>query len=145
MRLGKGRVLYPVIALMIIACGLSVTCSDGLTLVCTACNDGVVEKIPGESFEVEIKLKNAGSIKTTWSVNIAFEGRNWFWTGASKILTLEPCKSESLIWTGEIPEDAEIWTVARLVVYYNESFESLDWWIRVIGDVEPSIISSNVE
>jgi hypothetical protein len=60
-------------------------------------------------------------------------------------LTLEPCHTKTSTWNGTVPEDAPIDSMARLIVYYDDSFEPLDWWIHVIDGAELTITSSTVE
>jgi hypothetical protein len=36
-----------------------------------------------------------------------------------------------LTWEGTVPANASVGSVARRVVYYNDSFQALDWWIHV--------------
>jgi len=94
---------------------------------------------------VKITFKNTGKSEGTWSVNIAFEGESWTWSGTPQTLTLKPCKTETLMWNGNVPCDAPVDSVARLIVYYNDSFVPLDWWVHVISGAELTITSSSVE
>lgn len=114
------------------------------TLACDS-EGGVVDKTPSEAFKVKIVFKNTGKTEGTWSVNVAFEGESWTWNGTPQILTLKPSKTKILAWNGTVPLDAPIDSVARLVVYYNDSFTALDWWIHVIPGAELAITSSSVE
>ena len=134
------------VATLIIMVGFLVWGSDGQSLTCFACGGGgVVDKTPCESFTVKISFKNTGKTEGSWSVNIAFEGEKWTWTGTSQTLTLKPCKTKTLTWNGTVPSDAPIESVARLIVYYDNSFVPLDWWIHVIPGAELTITSSTVE
>jgi len=108
-------------------------------------NGGVVDKAPGESFTVRITFKNTGQTVGHWSVNIAFEGEEWSWSGTAQNLTLKPCHKKTLTWCGTVPEDAQVDSVARLIVYFNGEFVRLDWWIHVVEAAELSIVSSSVE
>jgi len=108
-------------------------------------DDGVVDKIPGDAFTVKISFGNIGETEGEWSVNIAFEGNYWCHVGTSQNLTLQPEETEMLIWNGVVPVNATLDSIARLVVYYNDSFKVLDWWIHVISAPELIIESSVVE
>jgi len=146
MRMKKGSALLSIaLAATIVILGFSSVGLDNQSLTCLACSGGVVDKTPGEDFAVEIKFKNTGKAEGTWPVSIAFEGEAWTWSGTPKTLTLKPCHKKTLTWTGDVPEDAPIDSVARLVVYYDDSFEPLSWWIHVIDGAELAITSSTVE
>ena len=107
--------------------------------------DGVVNKAAGDEFTVKITFKNTGSAKGNWSVNIAFEDEVWSQTGIAQNLVLNPGETETLTWTGVVPANATVDSVARLVVYYNDSFKALNWWIHVVPGAELFIKSSSVE
>jgi hypothetical protein len=107
--------------------------------------DGVVNKAAGDEFTVKITFKNTGSAKGNWSVNIAFEDEVWSQTGIAQNLVLNPGETETLTWTGVVPANATVDSVARLVVYYNDSFKTLNWWIHVVPGAELFIKSSSVE
>lgn len=132
---------------VIVTLGFSSVGSDNESLACLACGGcgGVVDKTPCEGFTVRIAFKNTGKTEGTWPVNIAFEDEAWTWSGTSKTLTLKPCHKETLTWNGDVPEDASIDSMARLIVYYDGSFEPLNWWIHVIDGAELTITSSTVE
>jgi hypothetical protein len=49
------------------------------------------------------------------------------------------------VWSGVVPINATLGSVARLVVYYEDSYKALDWWIRVVPGAELTIQSSAVE
>lgn len=131
------------IALMV-SFGFSAVGSNDQLLV-FACGGGVVDKTPGEDFTVKITFKNTGESEGVWSVNIAFEGESWSWSGTAQKLTLKPCHKKTLTWKGSVPEDASIDSMARLIVYYNDSFQPLNWWIHVINEAELTITSSTVK
>jgi len=133
------------VATLIIMVGLSAIGSDNQSLSCLACEGGVVDKTPCEAFVVKIAFKNTGKTEGTWSVNIAFERESWTWSGTPQTLTLKPCETKALKWKGSVPCDASIGSVARLIVYYNDSFTPLDWWIHVVPSAELTIASSVVE
>lgn len=105
----------------------------------------VVKKVQGEAFIVEIGLKNIGKNEGNWNINIVFEGDTWSQEGNSQDLKLEPGEERIVSWTGNIPEDAPINTLARLVIYYGDSFKALNWWIKVVPGAELSITSSCVK
>jgi hypothetical protein len=134
------------VAVLIAAVGFSAIGSNDQSLACSACGGGgIVDKTPEEGFTVKIRFRNTGDTEGNWSVNTAFEGEAWTWSGTPKTLTLEPCRKETLTWTGEVPEDAPFDSVARLIVYYDDSSEPLDWWIHVVDGAELTITSSTVE
>jgi hypothetical protein len=120
--------------------------SNSQQLACLACGgNGIVDKTPCEAFVVKVSFKNTGRSNGTWSVNIAFEGESWTWSGTPQNLTLKPNHWKILTWNGIVPCDAPVGSVARLVVYYNDSFVALDWWIHVVSSAELAITSSTVE
>ncbi|MEM3726009.1 MAG: hypothetical protein QXK98_03995 [Candidatus Bathyarchaeia archaeon] len=121
--------------------------SNGQQPTCLACSGsgGVVDKAPCEAFVVKVSFKNTGRNDGTWSVNIAFEGELWTWSGTPQNLTLKPNQWKTLTWKGTVPCNAPIGSVARLIVYYNDSFTALDWWIHVVPNAELTITSSKVE
>lgn len=103
-----------------------------------------VDKKPGESFTVKITFKNKGTTEGTWEIAVTFEGDDWTWKGEEKKLTLEHGEKETLTWEGEVPEDARVDSVARLIVYYGNEFVALNWWIHIIPDAELGITDSEV-
>lgn len=107
--------------------------------------ESVVNKIPGEDFSVEIKFENIGKNEGKWNINVAFESEFWSYAGEPQILELEAGKSETLEWGGTVPENANLDSIARLVVYYDDSFEALEWWIHVVPSAELAIKSSKVK
>ena len=111
----------------------------------SAKDKGVVTKARGEDFTVEISFKNTGKSEGSWSVNVVFEGDTWIWKGTTKTLTLDAGSTKTLTWNGMVPENATINSLARLVVYYDDSFKALDWWIQVAPGAELAIQSSNVK
>jgi hypothetical protein len=104
-----------------------------------------VDKAAGDAFTVKITFKNTGKTEGTWSVNIAFEDSSWSQVGTPQNLTLAPGETETLVWEGVVPANATVDSVARLVVYYNDSFKALNWWIHVVPCAELSVKSSMVE
>ena len=105
---------------------------------------GVVEKARGDAFTVTITFQNTGRAEGNWSVNVVFEGDSWSWVGVSKNLTLSADAKKTLTWNGAVPANGTIDSVARLVVYYDDSFKALDWWIHVVPAAELTIKTSNV-
>ncbi|MGB9676780.1 MAG: hypothetical protein ACPL0C_06310 [Candidatus Bathyarchaeales archaeon] len=141
----KYSLLALTIAVSLFTLSFSITRSEETQWFCFACeNGGVVDKTPCEAFTVQITFKNAGKCEGTWSINIAFEGETWSWSGTPQTLTLKPCKTKTLTWNGSVPCDAPIDSIARLIVYYNDSFTPLDWWIHVVSSAELAITGSQV-
>jgi hypothetical protein len=105
---------------------------------------GVVDKACGDTFTVTITFQNTGRSEGTWSVNVVFEGESWSWQGIPKNLTLDADAKKTLVWNGVVPANAAINSIARLVVYYDDSFKALDWWIRVVPAAELTIKDSTV-
>lgn len=105
----------------------------------------IVEKVQGEIFTVEIGFKNTGKNEGRWNVSIDFEGKHWFQIGNSQYLELEPSEEKIVSWTGIVPIDAPIDSVARLVVYFEDSFKPLNWWIYVVPEAELTIKTSCVK
>jgi hypothetical protein len=136
--------LIPVIILLILVANFSAT-STGASLSFVHEANRVVDKTPNAAFTVKITFKNTGTSSGSWSVNIAFEGDSWSWKGAPQTLTLTPDSTNTLAWDGTVPGNAPINSMARLVVYYNDSFKPLDWWIHVVSGAELTITSSIVE
>ena len=142
----KYALLLLVAALLVFAFNFSVSDTGTLVFAHDQQNgDGVVNKAAGDEFTVKITFKNTGSAKGNWSVNIAFEDEVWSQTGVAQNLVLNPGETETLTWTGVVPANATVDSVARLVVYYNDSFKTLNWWIHVVPGAELFIKSSSVE
>ena len=140
----KYALLFLIAVLVVVVANLSViNTSSSLTFACK--NDCVVDKAQGEAFTVKITFKNTGKTEGSWSINIAFEGEFWSQVGTPQNLTLKPGKTETLIWNGVVPANATVDSVARLVVYYDDSFKALNWWIHVVPGAELTIKSSIVE
>ncbi len=119
--------------------------SERESLSLSPSKNGVVEKAPLEEFSVQITFKNIGATSGTWSVNIAFEADTWIWKGTSQSLVLEPNNKRVLVWNGFVPKNATPGSTSRLMVYYNDSYVALGWWIYVVSNAELSIESSNVK
>lgn len=105
----------------------------------------IVEKVQGEVFTVEIGFKNTGKNEGRWNISIVFEGEHWFQIGNSQYLELEPSEEKIMSWAGIVPTDAPLDSVARLVVYFEDSFKPLNWWIYVVPEAELTIKSSCVK
>ena len=134
-----------VASILIVILSLSATGSKVSLLSTVACNEnGVVDKASSDAFTVEIGFKNIGKTVGMWSVNIAFEGENWTWIGASQNLTLQSDSTRTLTWFGTVPENASIDSVARLIVYYDDTIVALNWWIHVVPKAQLAITSSTV-
>jgi hypothetical protein len=132
------------IAVLVVMASFSTAGLGNPLSACLPAYGGVVNKAPGGAFIVEIAFKNTGATGGTWSVNIAFEGESWTWTGLRQTLTLEPNNKKTLTWNGSIPQNASIDSTARLIVYYGDSFMALQWWIHVVPGAELTITSSTV-
>lgn len=111
----------------------------------TSNEKGVVAKTPGQEFTVSITVQNTGKDEGSWTINVVFEGTTWSWKGTQKAITLEQSEKETLIWKGNVPQNAEKDSIARLVVYYGDTFEALDWWLLVTATSELTIKDSCVE
>jgi len=136
--------LVPIAILLILVASFSAT-STGASLSFAHEPNRVVDKTPNAAFTVKITFKNTGTSSGSWSVNIAFEGDSWSWKGAPQTLALTPDSTNTLSWGGTVPGNAPINSMARLVVYYNDSIKALDWWIHVASGAELTITSSSVE
>lgn len=137
--------LFLVALLVVVIVNFSVSDTSNVLTFAHNQNERVVDKAPGEAFEVKITFKNTGETEGSWSVNIAFEDQSWSQVGTAQNLTLKPGKTETLTWNGAVPDNATVNSMARLVVYYDDSFEPLDWWIKVAPGAELSIKSSSVK
>ena len=138
-------VLFLVAVLVVVAVTFSVTDTSSSLTFATNQNESVVKKAAGDAFTVKITFKNTGKTGGSWSINIAFEDKSWSQVGAPQNLTLEAGKTETLTWNGFVPANATVGSVARLVVYYDDSFKALNWWIHVVPSAELTIKSSSVE
>jgi len=105
---------------------------------------GLVQKNRGDSFTVSITFQNTGNSDGSWTANVVFEGASWIWKGTDKTLTLNANEKKTLVWTGTVPSNAPIDSIARLVVYYDGAFQALDWWIQVVPNAVLCIQSSSV-
>jgi hypothetical protein len=105
---------------------------------------GTVKKRLGEPFEVEITFKNKGTSEGSWRIAVAFESDGWNWAGEQIDLALEPGERETLTWEGIVPDDAIVDSMARLIVYFDNEFGALNWWIQVLPGAELAIVDSRV-
>jgi len=147
-RIGKRRVLLSfAIATIVILVILSTFGPDNSVVASLACSGtkGVVDKAPSDAFTAEITFRNSGKGEGTWTVNIAFEGEKWIWRGTPQTLILKPSDKKTLTWNGNAPEDAPLDSTARLIVYYNDFFVPLDWWIHIVSGSELTITFSTVK
>jgi hypothetical protein len=143
--MAKKYALLFLIAVLMFVVNLSVTdVSNSLTFAHNQ-KDCVVDKAAGEAFTVKITFKNIGKTEGNWSINITFEDNCWSQVGIPQNLVLQPGETAALTWEGIVPANATINSMARLVVYYDDSFKALDWWIRVVPGAELCIKSSTVE
>jgi hypothetical protein len=144
--MNKKTSLAVAVATIIIAISILVVSPNEASLTCVGCEGcGVVDKAQGENFTVKVTFKNVGKTEDTWAVNVAFEGEEWSWSGTAQTLSLKPGHKKTLTWNGNVPSDAPIDTVARLIVYHDDSFAPQDWWIHVAEGAELAITSSTVE
>lgn len=141
----KYVLLFLVAVLVVVVVNLSATGAGGSLVLAHDQQNCVVDKAAGDDFTVKITFKNTGKTEGTWSVNIAFEDSSWSQVGTALNLTLAPEQTETLTWNGFVPANATVGSVARLVVYYDDSFQALNWWIRVVPGAELTIKSSLVE
>ena len=141
----KYALLFLVALLLVVAVNFSVSNTGNSLVFAHNQQDGVVDKAAGDDFTGKITFKNTGSTEGNWSVNITFEDEVWSQVGTPQNLTLKSGETETLTWTGVVPANATVDSVARLVVYYNDSFKALNWWIHVVPGAELSIRSSSVE
>ncbi len=141
----KYALLFLVAVLVVVVVNFSVSNTGNSLVFAHDQQDGVVDKAAGDAFTVQITFKNTGKTDGNWSVNIAFEDEVWSQTGTPQNLTLKPGETETLTWNGVVPANATVGSVARLVVYYNDSFKALNWWIHVVPGAELTIKSSIVE
>jgi hypothetical protein len=141
----KHALLFLVAVLVVVVVNFSVADTGTSLVFAHDQQDCVVDKAAGDAFTVKIMFKNTGKTDGNWSVNIAFEDSSWTQVGTPQSLTLEPEQTETLTWDGLVPANATVGSVARLVVYYDDSFQALNWWIHVVPGAELTIKSSSVE
>ena len=141
----KYALLFLVAVLVVVVVNFSLADTGSSLVFAHNQQECVVDKAAGDAFTVKITFKNTGKTEGNWSVNIAFEDSSWTQVGTAQILTLEPEQTETLTWDGLVPANATVGSVARLVVYYDDSFQALNWWIHVVPGAELTIKSSSVE
>jgi hypothetical protein len=141
----KYALLFLVAVLVVVIINFSVSDTGDSLVFAHSQQDGIVDKAAGDAFTVKITFKNTGKTEGTWSINIAFEDDSWSQVGTPQNLTLKPGKTETLTWNGVVPANATVGSVARLVVYYDDGFKALNWWIHVVPGAELSIKWSIVE
>ncbi|TRO43681.1 hypothetical protein E2P42_02130 [Candidatus Bathyarchaeota archaeon] len=141
----KKLVLFFVLIMMIVGVVVNFSMAGAEdSVVFSSKEEGVVKKTSGNAFTVTITFQNTGNAEGSWSVNVVFEGDSWSWKGTAKTLTLDANEKKTLTWNGVMPANATVNSVARLVVYYDDSFEALDWWIQVVPAAELTIKSSSI-
>jgi uncharacterized membrane protein len=139
----KYALLCLVIALAVAMASFSLTqATDNISF--TSSNSGTINKDKGDSFTVKLNVKNTGEDKGEFSISVTFEAEAWTWKGTQKTVTLNAGETKQLTWEGKVPNNAASGSVARLIVYYGDSYKALDWWICVSSNSELSIISSHV-
>lgn len=141
----KYALLFLIAVLVFAAVNLSVSDVNNSLTFANNQADGVVDKGAGEVFTVKITFKNIGKTAGNWSVNIAFEDNSWSQVGTPQNLVLQAGETATLTWNGNVPANATVNSMARLVVYYDDSFKALNWWIHVVPGAELCIKSSTVE
>jgi uncharacterized membrane protein len=141
----KYAVLVLVAVLVVIAINFSVSDAGNSLVFANIQKDGIVDKSAGDAFTVKITFKNTGKTEGNWSINIAFEDEAWSQVGTPQNLMLDAGETKTLTWNGMVPANATVGSVARLVVYYDDSFKALNWWIHVVPGAELTIKSSIVE
>jgi len=141
----KYAVLVLVAVLVVVVVNFSVADTGNSLVFAHNQQDCIVDKVAGDAFTVKITFKNTGKTEGNWSVNIAFEDEVWSQVGTPQNLKLNPGETETLTWNGVVPANATVGSVARLVVYYDDSFKALNWWIHVVPGAELTIKSSSVE
>jgi len=141
----KYAVLVLIAVLVVVAVNFSISKTSSSLVFANNQKDCVVDKVAGDAFTVKITFKNTGKTEGNWSVNIAFEDEVWSQVGTPQNLMLDAGETETLTWNGVVPANATVGSVARLVVYYDDSFKALNWWIHVVPGAELTIKSSIVE
>jgi hypothetical protein len=141
----KYAVLVLIAVLVVVVINFSASETSNSLVFAHNQQDGIVDKGAGDAFTVKITFKNTGETDGNWSVNIAFEDEVWSQVGTPQNLILDAGETETLTWNGVVPDNATVGSVARLVVYYGDSFKALNWWIHVVPGAELTIKSSSVE
>ena len=141
----KYALLFIVAVLIVVIVSFSVNDTGSSLVFAQNQEDHVVDKAAGDDFKVTITFQNTGKTEGTWNINIAFEGEVWSHVGTPQNLTLGSGQTKTLTWNGVVPANATTDSMARLVVYYNDCFKALCWWIHVVPGAELTIESSCVE
>jgi hypothetical protein len=141
----KYAVLVLIAVLVVVAVNFSISKTSSSLVFANNQKDCVVDKAAGDAFTVKITFKNTGKTEGNWSINIAFEDNVWSQVGTPQNLMLDAGETETLTWNGMVPANATVGSTARLVVYYDDSFKALNWWIHVVPGAELTIKSSIVE
>ena len=141
----KYALLFLVVVLVVVIVSFSVSDTGSSLVFAQNQENCVVDKAAGDDFTVKITFQNTGETEGTWSVNIAFEDSSWSQVGTAQNLTLTPDQTETLTWNSFVPANATVGSVARLVVYYDDSFQALNWWLHVVPCAELTIKSSLLE
>ena len=141
----KYALLFLVAVLAVVIINFSVSDTGNSLVFAHNQNRSTVEKAAGDAFTVKITFKNTGKTEGTWNINIVFEDNSWSQVGTPQNLTLQSGQTETLTWNSVVPANATVGSVARLVVYYDDSFQALNWWIQVVPGAELTIKSSIVE
>ncbi|MEM3377679.1 MAG: hypothetical protein QXV09_01110 [Candidatus Bathyarchaeia archaeon] len=144
--MAKKYIIAAFVAVLVVAAvHLAMTEEGSALTLANTYGDTVVNKIPGAPYKVSITFKNTGATEGIWVVNIALEGDIWSQAGTPKTLRLRAGESATLTWNGTVPANAPVDSVARLVVYYDDSFKALNWWIRIVSAAQLAIQSSSLE
>ena len=141
----KYAVLVLIAVLVVVAVNFSISKTSSSLVFANNQKDCVVDKAAGDAFTVKITFKNTGKTEGNWSINIAFEDNVWSQVGTPQNLMLDAGETKTLTWNGMVPANATVGSTARLVVYYDDSFKALNWWIHVVPGAELTIKSSIVE
>jgi len=141
----KYALAFFIAVLMVAALQLATTTESNVLTFANNYGEAIVNKIPGATYKVSITFKNIGASEGSWNVNIALEGSAWSQTGTPKVLRLRSGETATLTWNGTVPANAPVDSVARPIVYYDDSFKALNWWIRVVSAVQVSIQASSLE
>lgn len=141
----KYSLLFLVAVLVVVADSFSLSDTGSSLVFAHNQKDCVVDKVSGDDFTVKITFQNTGKTESTWSINIAFEAEVWSQVGTPQNLTLGPAQTKTLTWKSFVPANATVDSIARLVVYYDDGFKALNWWIHVVPGAELTIKSSSVE
>lgn len=141
----KYALAFFIAVLAVVAVHLATTTESSVLTFANNYGEAVINKVPGATYKVSITFKNIGTSEGSWNVNIALEGSAWSQTGTPKVLRLRPGETATLTWNGTVPANAPVDSIARLVVYYDDSFKALNWWIRVVSAAQLSIQASSLE